>query len=563
MWSVPVLSGGFAGAAQFASNSGIELTTRIPNIFGHAGDYVDFYLFQSSASAWTILGSTIAPDSIVVNNDTVTLTNETSSDSITLAASLSTTEWNHIRLIRSGNEIQCWTALGDAALELEGSTLSVVPLTLGSIGKNASAYTHVNALKLTASEEDYLQKATPAASLQGHEDGFWISGRFRLDAAGDFTIADCMNGNNGWKVEVVEKYFSKHALKFTVGNGTTTQFVESTDLCHPKEWIPWVVQLEKLVSDPDAGDTTIAGFTTETGNFYYGCDRGTSQFAGGLHAAFCGGVGTISTTDEDWLLDGKVYDDFSVSSQITLSELSFAYGFTESTGDRVDLVGAEDLSEVPGYIYSTTKSNGGFETLDGTGGFANWTEYSSGTSSVNIESVEQYAGTYCVRLDIDGSSSAAYVRKFNAPLVIGKEYDARVYAKTTGSLGSFQFTFLISGTNNDITFTSNDWTQYTFTFTATTATGVLDLKPKASTGANRSLYFDNLEVQATEIGNDDGPDRGNVNSAAFTGYLRNLKILSGEFSTEYVLDTDATDIGGDANDGTATNITWAVVDPAA
>lgn len=81
-----------------------------------------------------------------------------------------------------------------------------------------------------------------------------------------------------------------------------------------------------------------------------------------------------------------------------------------------------------------TTLNGGFETA-GAGGadvFADWTESTSGTSTINRDTSIYYAGAASCRLDIDASGSAANVfSSFNYSR--GKRFRVSCYARATAT----------------------------------------------------------------------------------------------------------------------------------
>lgn len=548
------VSTAFTGAAQFSSGSSstITLTSRLPNIFGTDGDYVEFVLFQSSAAAWTVFGSTVSPDAVIVNDNTITITDGTTADSITLLASLSTTEWTTIKLIRNGSTIECYI---DGVLEVQ--TLDVIPLDIDIIGKNTPAYTDVRAVKLAGFDGDYLTNATPSAAVQGGESGWWRAGWCYLDSVGNHTIADCMSGNNGWRIEVENVYLSAHRLKFSVGNGTEVVTLSSTETFSEKQLIHFYVDLEDLLgAEPDAGDTTIDGFTTEDGDFYVGATRGTSNFFDGKIDSLFGGDGNLSDAQVTWLENsglGRVVDEIGAGTTVSTSDIDFGWGLEETSGTRTDAFGSDDLTAVPGSDWSD-----GFEDVTA-GAFDNWTTVETGSTTVNVESSEVRTGTYSARVDVDASDSdGTLINTVTANLTDGKEYTISIWAKATATGPIFRIQPNISADSVDKTITSTSWTEYTHTFSSWSATS---MRLSVRSGANESVYFDDISIASDVILQSVLIGTSYTTAAAFTGYLRSVKLSALSGYVELPLYNDANDIGGDSNDGVVTSVTFVDIDP--
>lgn len=558
----------FYGAAQFSNGSGstITLESQFPNLFGTTGDYVEFdFLFTGSpASRYSFLGSTTTPDEIYSDLDSLFVTDGATTAQVDFDATLSADTWYTIKLYNTSGTLYC-----DIDDVQQADTATALAVDLDIIGKNQGAFTDVYGVQLYGAEQQYFSKSSPSVNIQGATTGFWRYIAFELTEVGSYTLLDNLSGNSGWRVEVVNVYFSTHKLRFTVGNGSETVTLDSTETFAVGDKVFAYVDLEDLNgAEPDAGDTTVDGtFSQYSTGFYLGATSGTSGHASAKFYTVLGDDGNLTTTETDWLFNsgaGRALDEVTASSTVSTSEVSFGYTFGETSGTRSDEYGTDDLTENTGFVYSATLNNGGFETLDGGGGFSGWTESASGTSSVNIESATQYAGTYAARLDIDGSGSNAIIRDSVPNYQEGVEYDFSVYSKVTGTIGSVAFRMLISGTNYDITYTSNDWTKYTQAgVTITNATSAFDLKNTAGGGANRSLYFDNLEVSRTSIPRVDGLRRSYLNAATFTGYMRLLTLHTSSFESTYNLYGNAFDGGTDENNGTASNVTWTTTDPGA
>jgi hypothetical protein len=125
--------------------------------------------------------------------------------------------------------------------------------------------------------------------------------------------------------------------------------------------------------------------------------------------------------------DGRIADViFSKDEELV------SYWPMDEDGIQHDKVGTNHLQPASVPLISPTINNGGFETL-GTGGsdvFANWNEFTNGTSTVNSDSSQASSGSKACRLDIDASGDAAYISALNS-LIIGKKYTASWYAKAS------------------------------------------------------------------------------------------------------------------------------------
>ncbi len=84
--------------------------------------------------------------------------------------------------------------------------------------------------------------------------------------------------------------------------------------------------------------------------------------------------------------------------------------------------------------YSPAVLNGGFESLDGTNDFSNWSEGHGGTSTVTDETGSPISGSHSVRLTGDGSNSDTHILQYFAGQLTGKTIHWSLKAK--GSVGA-------------------------------------------------------------------------------------------------------------------------------
>ena len=136
-------------------------------------------------------------------------------------------------------------------------------------------------------------------------------------------------------------------------------------------------------------------------------------------------------------------------------------------------------------IISGDTLNGNFETATGND-FANWTEVVSGSSIVTAETTDVHSGSKCVKFTIDGSSSLAQTTQ--TVLTVGRYYKATYWAKADSATNA------VVGDSNAVTnqILTSTWTQYTTYFIATTTSFIL--KRGTASTANRTIYFDDVEL---------------------------------------------------------------------
>lgn len=144
----------------------------------------------------------------------------------------------------------------------------------------------------------------------------------------------------------------------------------------------------------------------------------------------------------------------------------------------------------PRALVSTTRvNNGGFEAA-GAGGadvFANWTEGTGGTSTVNDETEAMDSGAHCCRFDVDASSSAAYVQQ--GAMTVGQTYTIRFRAKASAAC-----TMQMSSSSPATSYTlTTSWTTYETTFVAANANMILG----RLTAPSKSIYVDNVSLWQT------------------------------------------------------------------
>jgi hypothetical protein len=165
----------------------------------------------------------------------------------------------------------------------------------------------------------------------------------------------------------------------------------------------------------------------------------------------------------------------------------------------------------PVITYVTPTLNGGFETAGGGGAdiFANWTETTAGTSTVNDDTIDFHSGAHSCRFDVDASNSSVDVRQ--TVLTVKKNYRLTLWAKASDITNAPTLQNASTTSTTTIATLTTSWAQYTQEFTANTTS------MRIQRGANCqsiSVYIDDIEL--TEIGVILDPDLENADSSKTT-----------------------------------------------
>lgn len=500
-----------------------------------------------------------------INGSTISITDGTTTETITLAAAFPTNAWTRLKLRRFNDLIYAYVNG-----TVQSNTCDPVVINPDIIGKNTLAYTDVYSARIRSEEQQSFSIATTPSTLAGSPDGFSRLIAFTLRNATDSVLIDNLNGFDGYRIEIVNKYISSCVLKFTVGDGSQLyeHETEITEEFYANDLIFAVVELEHLSAQPDAGDTSWRGiFSPNTGATSIGSTVAGGSYAGlNLHSLICLDGQVTTAAQRTWWYNsglGRAWDEYNVSSTIASTDPSHVYTFEETSGTRYDSVGTAHLTENVGYVISATHQNGGFETSDGGTWLDQWTQLNGGAGLFTVETTDVYAGSQAVTVTRDGT----YTRIVHDDIVLnpGFVYDVSIYAKIADVSVTRQFTIRdqdVSGAypQQSITFTSTDWTEYTTTITPVlTATGF-----RISDGTNmeaQKAIFDNITISADKIGREFGLQSSHFETADFFGYIQEFRFTFDSFECFYPLYTDANDTKETENHGTTTSVTFIVSDP--
>lgn len=154
-------------------------------------------------------------------------------------------------------------------------------------------------------------------------------------------------------------------------------------------------------------------------------------------------------------------------------------------------------------------SNPGFETAGGGGAdvFANWTEGTAGTSSVNDETGDVHGDSHACRLDIDASNNSASLYN-TCTLSIGETYELSIWYKNSEAVKTMRFYLYdnmshiwlksdgtwASGVPTAVTLPNNTgWTEYTIVFTVSSYTDYV-FNMNNNSAASSSIYIDDVDL---------------------------------------------------------------------
>lgn len=174
------------------------------------------------------------------------------------------------------------------------------------------------------------------------------------------------------------------------------------------------------------------------------------------------------------------------------------------TTDEVSLLFKYGWSGLPKYIHpigagialiAPGTRNGGLESLGGGGAdvFSSWTEFTSGTSTVNDEASLVNSGSHAARLDIDSSASNVNISQ-SGIVDIGKRYRVTFWSRNAGGSARIQ---VYQGSVKYSAVLTTSYAKHSFEYTPTT-TDTLQFGRLSGYGANDSIYIDDITV--TPIG---------------------------------------------------------------
>ena len=150
-------------------------------------------------------------------------------------------------------------------------------------------------------------------------------------------------------------------------------------------------------------------------------------------------------------------------------------------------------------------ADGGFETWSSSTALTHWSQYIAGSSTVNRDDAEEESGTYCLRLDVDGSDSNTLVYSSVACFVPGRRYRVTFSAKcSSGTLNASVYESTAATVpDNGIPDTelplTTSYQSFVIDFTAHGNSGanqnLLFGRRSGGGGASKSIYFDNASVR--------------------------------------------------------------------
>lgn len=189
---------------------------------------------------------------------------------------------------------------------------------------------------------------------------------------------------------------------------------------------------------------------------------------------------------------GRTYNSATTALPSLLTNIQAWIDFDELNGTRLDQVGGANLSPSGLLaIISITVLNGGFETA-GAGGadvFANWTESTSGLSTLARDLVVFDTGIASCLMVIDASNSPVQISQ--TVLTAGTKYSYTLRAKSTSAGATILAGGNVASTQNTHTLTTS-FATYTGTFIADSTTFLI----KSGADTSLSINIDGVNLTA-------------------------------------------------------------------
>lgn len=186
-----------------------------------------------------------------------------------------------------------------------------------------------------------------------------------------------------------------------------------------------------------------------------------------------------------WLWNSRLYTCSVINRALSVTEIAQQ----DETGFSVLARGGSMTPHI-----SPVLANGGFETA-GAGGadvFANWSEGTAGTSTVNRDTVEFHSGAASCRFDVDVAGSLARVTASNS-MVVGRLHRVELWAKASVNGAKLRIDNsddLVAVQPFEVT---TEWVKYTFEFTATGTSLTIKREPGGVTNG-ASLWVDSVSL---------------------------------------------------------------------
>jgi hypothetical protein len=384
-----------------------------------------------------------------------------------------------------------------------------------------------SAIQFTASDKAYLSVASNS-SLQTGDIDFEIGCWVYLDSTSTKTIAGKWDyGKNEYIFYVVSGKFT-----FSVtpdGSASTTVTANTFGNLSTSVWYfvrCWNDSVGNVIG------ISVNGIS-DTVSYSSGVYIGTSAFCVGYHSAadlyFSGRVDSLylakrifSAAEATWMYNagaGRIYNDLTDS--IKTSMVSW-WDFNEENGTRYDSHSTNHLAQTFVNIIdsSTPLLNGGFESLGtgetlgsellsntgfetaGGGGadvFANWTEYTSASSLIELDTSTFHGGANSVKLTEGAADYAAAIQSFTA--TPSARYKLTFWTRGDATYaGRYNIWNLSNGSDivalTSTSVTSATWTQVTKYFTVPvgcTSVGIYLVSPSTTGGI---AYFDDVSLKA-------------------------------------------------------------------
>lgn len=366
-----------------------------------------------------------------------------------------------------------------------------------------------------AADKAYLEASDTGNVLDPLTSDFAVSFWFYLDSATNH-YAFSKGSSAQFFACIID---SSYRVRFLMGDGVGTD-VDNTFTGAAgalSTWTHVVINCDRdgnaeaFINGVSAGTVSISGIAgsiNTSRGFRLGTNGSSNPtiFYNGRLSKFSFSTRIYTAAEIAWLYNlknGRLYGELGVAGtdgSNLLTGLVSYWNLNESTAtsSAIDQHSTNDLSIVGAELLSNT----GFETA-GAGGadvFANWTETTAGTSTVNDETVDFDAGAHACRFDIDASNSNTTVGQ--SVLIIGNTYS--VSCRVKQSSGSSTTVLRAQLGNTLLLFSSTtSWATQTGSGVCTSNTNFL--LARGASAASLSLYFDTVSCKSSGINVGEGP----------------------------------------------------------
>jgi len=371
----------------------------------------------------------------------------------------------------------------------------------GTVGESGAVRTVVdteNKLSVTGGK---LSSSGGKASPAFGDPGFWLPAEARV--AGKMLIAEYTSTASGKYIEVGFDTNTEGGM-----SGTTVIFNRSES----SAYFSGISGLSSSYIDVwEAGTWLGVNVLRTSGSYLFFKSPGSNVFKlmdiaenstttplypGVANYSDVAEIGFLHIPSTLWLPAPLTSDGFSAATSDGLGHAEGVAGGLGSGGAGKVWTGATwgvangVLGNTP-TLGEETLTNAGFESWTSDTNCDDWTEYKTGSSTINKEATLIHGGAYSARLDVDESSSNVAIQNYSV-LAIHVWYSINVWARSSASGITFRIDPYVGlvGLSKNL---GETWTNYTVTDRSPTANPIISFR--RHTGAPGSIYFDDASIK--------------------------------------------------------------------